>query len=147
SQGPVSRRSDADPHRFVSQRIASAAYHAFGRLPLFGGGTDEEDAAGAVAWAGADGRAVLPVLSSVADAGPVASGATSIPIRRTLWCARTLASIALKISGWSIRNCFAFSRPCPIRSPPNENQAPLFSTMLASDDRSTRSPSREIPCP
>src|SRR5579859_2989873 len=90
-----------------------ASNHALGRFP-FGGPL----ATGAVA-ACAGGRALLAlsslVLADPADppgaAAGAGSGATSMPRRRMLWWASTFASIVLKISGWSDRNCLAFSRP------------------------------------
>src|SRR5688572_25278054 len=64
----------------------SAADQAFGRLPLAGWDTD-----------GAAARTFVLLSSSPptgVGAGAAAAG-TSIPIRRTLWWARTLASIEL----------------------------------------------------
>src|SRR3954447_15323168 len=85
----------------------AACRYALGRLPF------EPFAEGGAEAAAAGDRAPLPALSSAADAdgAEVGSGATSIPIRRILWCASTFASIVLNRSGWSIRNCLAFSRP------------------------------------
>ena len=60
---------------------------------------------------------------------------------------RSLASISSRDGGFAFSRSRAFSRPCPIRSPPYEYQAPSFSMMLCSDAISTSSPSFEMPVP
>src|SRR5690606_40396367 len=46
-----------------------------------------------------------------------------------------------------LKNCFAFSRPWPRRSPLYEYHAPLFSMISISEAMSNISPSFEIPSP
>src|SRR5206468_10847631 len=60
---------------------------------------------------------------------------------------RSRLSISARTSGLSFRNCRAFSRPWPMRSPSIAYQAPDFSTTLWSTPRSMRSPSLLIPSP
>ena len=88
---------------------------------------------------GRPGRApsVVGVGSGCSSAAGTATGA-----RRTPNFSKSCPSTCWRTSGCSRRNVFAFSRPWPMRSPPKENQAPLFSTMFCSAARSRRSPSR-----
>ncbi len=61
-----------------------------------------------------DGR-----IFAAASAAPAeAEAATSaVPGRRILSDLRSSSSIFCRMSVFSLRNCFTFSRPCPMRSP------------------------------
>ena len=77
------------------------------------------------------GRSAGRVACGLGGGGAGLCPSPSIPWPRAMLCLpKTSASTFSSICGCCSRKVRAFSRPCPMRSPWNENHAPLFSTML-----------------
>src|SRR5713101_8668192 len=80
-----------------------------------------------------------PLGAAAAKFGFVGEGSSS-------FLRRAFSSLS-RMSLFSFKKTRAFSRPCPMRSPPKLNHVPLFSTNPLSTPRSIKSPSREMPSP
>lgn len=64
--------------------------------------------------------------TSTAAASSAAASASASASGKTPRAAKTFCRISAAASRLSRRNCLAVSRPCPMRTSPQENQAPLF---------------------
>src|ERR1700680_3403180 len=106
----------------------------------------------------ADGAAFLPhchflppPLAAVARAESPTSSSVAAPsfglVESRPSSFRRSRSILRAFSGFFFRTTLALSPPCPMHSLSKESQEPLFSTILLAAAKSSRSPSRDIPCP